>query len=125
MKKQKLNQQIKVVLLFVIGVILISAALILLSPSFKADSQLGVDIPGSSGVTDFRGYLTAIVNFCTNTLGPTLATLMIIIGGYLYMSSAGDTTQTNKAKDIIFGAIFGYLILFLLKLILNVIGVTY
>lgn len=129
-KRLHQNQQLKMTLLFVFGVLLVATALIILFPSFKADPSvvpasegLGVDIPGSSGVLNFYDYANAIIKFCITILGPIIAVLMIIYGGYLYIFSEGDSTKMTNAKDIIFGAIFGYAILFLTKFIANVLGV--
>jgi hypothetical protein len=44
-------------------------------------------------------------------------------GGYRYIFSQGDNTAMTEGKNIIYGAIWGYLILFMTKFIVSVIGV--
>lgn len=52
-------------------------------------------------------------------IGGALAILMIIIAGYSYATSAGDVEKTNKAKEIIVGAITGIMLLLGVVIILN------
>jgi hypothetical protein len=52
------------------------------------------------------------------------AILAIIFAGYLYMTSQGNPESVNKAKDIIIGVVVGVLLLFLLKALLNQIGLN-
>jgi hypothetical protein len=128
-KRKPLSHRTRIAILFLIAVFSISIALVFLFPGFEASSDvipsggLGVSIPGSGGINDFFQYVTAIVAFCTNILGPVLAVAMIIFGGYRYIFSAGDSTALTEGKDIILGAIIGYAMLFLTKLIMNIIGV--
>jgi hypothetical protein len=130
-KNKKTNHRLKIITMFIIAAFLISIALVFLFPEFEASSSdvlpsgidLGAPIPGSGATSNFFEYVTAIVAFCTNILGPVLAIAMIIYGGYRYIFSQGDSTALTEGKDIIFGAIIGYAILFLTKLIINIIGV--
>jgi hypothetical protein len=129
-KKRLPAEQTRITLLFVLGVLLASIALVLFVPGFSADSsvippkgELGVPIPGSSPVTNFYEYVTAVIEFCTTTLGPMVAVIMIMYGGYRYIFSQGDNTAMTEGKNIIYGAIWGYLILFMTKFIVSVIGV--
>lgn len=132
-KKKLMSHRVRITIMFVVAVLLISVAFIFLFPGFEASTanpsdvlpptDLGVPIPGSGTINNLFEYITAIIAFCTNILGPVLAVAMIIYGGYRYIFSQGDSTALTDGKDIIFGAIFGYAILFLTKLIVNIIGV--
>lgn len=128
-KKKRYQQQIKIAILFVAAVTLASIGLLLLFPNFKADStvvpsgNIAVPFPGSGAVTDMYTYVSALVTFCTNILGPILAVGLIVYGGYLYIFSQGDNSKMTNAKDTIFGAIWGYLLLFMVKLIISILGV--
>lgn len=52
------------------------------------------------------------------------AVLMIIVAGYMYMTSQGNPEQINRAKDILIGVIAGVVLLFTIQVLLkNVIGV--
>lgn len=131
MKKKELHNRTKIIIMFIVAVFLISAALIFLFPGFEASSpsdvipqiDMGAPIPGAGPINNFFEYVTALVAFCTNILGPVVAVAMIVYGGYRYIFSQGDATALTEGKDIIFGAILGYAILFLTKLIINIIGV--
>lgn len=48
------------------------------------------------------------------------ATLMIVIGGFQWLTSAGDPTKIASAKDRIYSAILGLLILACLEVILRI-----
>jgi len=130
-KRKPLNHRVKIIIMFIIAVFLISAALIFLFPGFEASPSdvlpsgvdLGAPVPGAGAINNFFEYVSAIVAFCTNILGPVVAVAMIIYGGYRYIFSQGDNTALTEGKDIILGAIIGYSILFLTKLIINIIGV--
>lgn len=63
-------------------------------------------IPGFGTPTDFPSYVVAVYKFGLWTIGIS-ALLMITLGGYIYLTSAGNTSQTGKAKGIITDAIIG------------------
>lgn len=87
-----------------------------------AGVNLGVSLNnGRLTSADYPAYVKALYNSAV-TLGTTAATLMIVYSGYIYLTSQGDTTKTNSAKDILTGAIIGLLILWLIKIILDFIG---
>lgn len=81
-------------------------------------------IPGffDAGETvSFPDYIMAIYKFGLWTIG-LCAMIMIMIGGYMYLTSAGNTASTGKAKEVITDAIIGLilaLISFLLLYIIN------
>lgn len=58
------------------------------------------EIPGFGRPSDFPGYISAVYKFGLWTVGIS-ALLMIVIGGYMYLTSAGNTSQTGKAKEVI------------------------
>ena len=51
-----------------------------------------------------------------------IAVLVIILGGYLYITAAGNATQIEKAKGMIFNAIIGLVLVLLSVMILRFIG---
>jgi hypothetical protein len=67
------------------------------------------EIPGFGKPTSYEGYILAIYNFGLWTVG-IAAVLMISIGAFMYITSAGNTSQTGKAKEIIFDAIAGVIL---------------
>ncbi|MDQ1283822.1 MAG: hypothetical protein QG620_170 [Patescibacteria group bacterium] len=67
-------------------------------------------IPGfETAGGDFPAYILAIYRFGLWTVG-IAALLMISVGGYMYITSAGNNAQTGKAKGIITDAIIGVLL---------------
>jgi len=67
-------------------------------------------IPGTEGdLTSFPDYLQALYKFVIG--GVAIAgLLMLVIGGFFYMTAAGNNAQLTKAKDIIRDALLGIII---------------
>ncbi len=79
-------------------------------------------IPGFEGEpTDFPNFLLSITKFAIWTIG-IAALLMITIGGFWYMTSAGNVSQAETAKRIITDAILGLIIALSAWLLLFVIN---
>ncbi len=79
-------------------------------------------IPGfESAATDFPTYLLSIVKFAIWTVG-IAALLMIIIGGFMYITSAGNTSRMDSAKRVIFDALYGLIVALAAWLLLYVIN---
>ena len=61
------------------------------------------------------------------TLGIVLAPLVFLIGGFVFLTSGGDTNKVQKGKDIMVYAVIGFVIILLVKglveLIENTLGV--
>ena len=74
------------------------------------------DATGGEG--SFRTLARTIVNFFLYFLG-FVATLMIIYGGVLYVTSGGNDESTGKAKKILMYAIVGIVIILLSYAIVN------
>lgn len=85
--------------------------------------EVGVAIPNAGNkFAGYGGYIAAVFKFAMQ-LGIILTTLMIIYAGYKYMTSQGNPTALNEAKDIIIGSLSGFAMLLLIYLILNVFNV--
>lgn len=78
-------------------------------------------IPGGSGSGDFYDYVKDIYNFGIWTVG-IAALLMIMIGGYMYLTSAGNNASMEKAKGVITDAIVGLVMAMLAYLLLYIIN---
>lgn len=78
-------------------------------------------IPGFGKPSDFPSYLIAIYKFGIWTVG-IAAMLMIMIGAYMYMTSAGNNSSTGKAKGIITDAVGGVILALVSWLILYTIN---
>ena len=79
------------------------------------------EIPGFGKPKDFPSYLMAIYKFGLWTVG-IAAMLMITIGGYMYLTSAGNNASMQTAKKIIFDAITGLILALVSYLILYIIN---
>jgi hypothetical protein len=72
----------------------------------------------TGGQGSFRALANTIVNFFLYFLG-FLATVMIIYGGVLYVTSAGNDENVQKAKKILLYAIVGIIVILLSFAIVN------
>lgn len=73
-------------------------------------------------VCNLSSYINEILDWLIPVLGG-VAVLIFIAAGYLYMTSQGNQTQIDTAKNLMIGTITGILLLFLAGLILSEIGV--
>ncbi len=79
----------------------------------------GFITPGQD--VNFPDYLMAIYKFGLWAIGIS-AVFMIMIGGYMYLTSAGNNAQTGKAKGIITDAIAGVILALVSYLLLYTIN---
>ncbi|MFA6963206.1 MAG: hypothetical protein WC227_00605 [Patescibacteria group bacterium] len=86
----------------------------------QAGVQVGLKIDGKDNF-DYGEYVHAIYQFALK-LGGTLTVLMIIYAGFVYMTSQGDNTKINTAKDVFMGTLLGYVLLLTLGMILDFLG---
>lgn len=86
--------------------------------------KIGAPAPGQPNClpqeTAFPQYISMIYTLSI-TLAIILAVIMVIYGGYKYMTSAGNPETLAEAKDIITGAIVGLVLLILAALLLHTI----
>ncbi|OQA04386.1 MAG: hypothetical protein BWY68_00363 [bacterium ADurb.Bin400] len=89
--------------------------------SFDNNSSfnVGVEINGKTSFT-LQEYINTIYGFAIN-FGFTLAILMIIYAGFKYIGSQGNPSATGEAKELMIGAIVGFTILLLIRVILSVV----
>ncbi len=87
-----------------------------------ASAQVGL----SQGVTPFIGTqggtligaIQTIVNILLTIVG-IIAAVMLIIGGIRYVTSQGESEQTEKAKNTILYALIGLIVIGLSAVIVN------
>lgn len=82
-----------------------------------------VDNPGrinvaTGGVGEFRDLLLTFLNFFLGFLG-LLAVLLVIYGGFLYMTAAGDDGKTENGKKVILYAVVGIIIILISFALVN------
>lgn len=73
--------------------------------------------PGSSGA-NLPDAFKSVINVIILAIG-AIAVLMVVIGGLMYVLSAGDPNSTRKAKDTILFAIIGVIVAILAYAIVN------
>ena len=79
-------------------------------------------IPGQESATgDLPGYVQAILN-ATMMIIVLSAVFMISVGGFLYLTSAGNTSRAGQARGIITDAIYGLVLALIAYFILYVIN---
>lgn len=79
-------------------------------------------IPGTDNLgSDLPGYLKALYNVALVIIVLS-AVLMLSIGGFMYLTSAGNTAALSTAKSVIFDALIGLMIALAAYLLLFVIN---
>ena len=84
--------------------------------------DVGVQVEGRNNFKGYNDYINTILKYSIR-LGFALAVLMLIYAGIRYMTSQGNQTTINDAKEIMFGAIIGFVMLLLVEMILVFLGV--
>lgn len=78
----------------------------------------GTQATGTDTSTSFEGGIKQIVNVLLFLIG-AISVVVIIIGGIMYVVSAGDSNTTKRAKDTILYAVVGLIISLLAYAIVN------
>jgi len=99
---------------------LIFPVIVLAAAVSPFSSALAVDFPNPLNVTSFEALLEAITNFIF-WVGITLAPLMLIIAGFMYVTSAGSPTRVAKANSLMLWTLVGLSALIAAKGLVNVI----
>lgn len=83
-------------------------------PSGQVDTDIGC-------ITSVENYINQVLVWAYPVIG-SLAILMIIYSGYVYMTSQGNPERINHAKDVIIGVIVGIVLLFTIRILLTTVG---
>lgn len=102
------------IILFGLGVSFQALALELTWPT----SPFGTPLTDNSTLTDMVRYFYEWGIF----IGGIAVFIALLIGGFLFLTSAGDPGRMKDAKDRIFSALIGLVLLFSIYLILNTIN---
>ncbi len=99
------------------GILAIFLFLILILPSvglaidYTPLIQCGtIAHPDSCKFSDFIGTINRIINWIISMAG-VIFTVSFIYGGFLYVTSAGDTGKQGKAKDVLRSTLKGFVII--------------
>lgn len=71
--------------------------------------------------TTFSAYFLDLINYAV-TIAGALAILVIVFGAFKYVTSGGDDAKAKEGKDIIVGALIGFALLLLIKVIIPLLG---
>ncbi len=95
---------------------------VLPNPSFPNQTGIGGVIPrilpscanDPEGCTRLEDLMTLFTNISQVVLAGTGMVLLgvMVYGGFLYLTSAGDTTKVKKATQMLYSCIFGLVIVF-------------
>lgn len=97
------------------------------APAFAADCSTPADCAkagvtatggGTGAPTDIGAVIKSIINLLLFILG-AVSVIMIVIGGFKYVVSNGDSSQTKSAKDTILYAVIGLIVALLAYAIVN------
>ena len=84
----------------------------------------GVAINGETSFSSYMDYIAHIFAFALKA-GAVLTIIMVIYAGYKYITSQGNPTALNEAKDIIAGSLSGFVMLLLIFFILRMFNLPY
>jgi len=122
------NKVLGLRILIFLAVIFITGVLFSFSFSVQAASSSPYNytqlekIPGfESAGSDLKSFVGSIYKFGIWTVG-IAAVLMITIGGFMYLTSAGNTSKMDVAKRVVMDAIIGLIVALAAYLILYVIN---
>lgn len=89
-----------------------------LTPADCAKKGVNSANPGGGTPTDIGKIIKDITNLLLFILG-AVSVIMVVIGGFKYVVSNGDSSQTKSAKDTILYAVIGLIVALLAYAIVN------
>lgn len=98
--------------------ILTFTVLFLSAPSlaFAQNTSLSNPLP----TTDVREIIALIIRAAISVSG-SIALLMFVYGGFLWLTSAGNTTQIDKGKKVLLWAVLGIVLIASAYVVVNAI----
>ncbi|HEX9503062.1 MAG TPA: hypothetical protein VF974_01935 [Patescibacteria group bacterium] len=103
---------------FVLTFVFALAPLVFAQTGWQTPSAGGTGLPNDTSVS---GFILKIINIALGVAG-LVAVLFLIIGGFRYITSAGNEETAESAKKIIINAIIGVVIIILSFVIVRVIS---
>lgn len=105
-------------------ILLVVLTLVMIAAPFVVDAQYRDPNPGGTGLpadTKLSEFILNIINIALGVAG-LVAVLFLIIGGFRYITSAGNEEASEQAKKIILNAIIGIVVIILSFVVVRVIG---
>ncbi len=101
------------------------AAVIILAPAAVTYAQLPTNIGTTAGLrrdeTSFSQLVTFVINIMLG-IAFVVAVLFLIIGGFQYITSAGNEEAAEKGKGTVVNALIGIVIIILSYVMVNVVS---
>lgn len=94
------------------------SCLLSLASYFLALPVLAQGLPNPLGTTDVRDIIANVIRAALGLVG-SIALLMFIYGGFLWMTSGGNDEKVKKGKDTLVWATLGMVLIFAAYAILN------
>lgn len=107
--------------ILVAGLFLVISCLALITEAKAALSPLNVEFTRATSASDFSQLVGNFLKWILTVAG-SLAMLIIIIGGVMYISSSGDEQKTVLSKKIVLGAIGGLILVLIAYSIITLLG---
>lgn len=105
-------------------VILVVLFFLVAFPAFAQDSGLvicGIGEANPCTICDIWALANKVINFILFTLATPILIIVLIAGGFIYLTSGGNPKKTETAKGLITSAIAGIIIAFAAWLIVDTI----
>ena len=110
----KLFSKRKIILLATVVLVLLAVVFLSINATLAQTDIYGVNYSTDVGLSsvDIRVSIVKIVRVILGILG-VIALAIILYGGFVWMTSHGDSAQVEKAKKILLNAVIGLIIIFL------------
>ena len=103
---------------------IIALAIVGFSPHASAQVTFSDPLNGSLGSADLRATVISIISWALGLLA-LIAVVLVIYGGFVWMTAAGNEENVEKAKKIISAAVIGLIIILLAWAIVSFVGNTF
>ena len=119
MQKIKINPMLKLnkfkiskTAILAVFLITLIAVFGLLATTVLAQASLGLEVPAGTGLgtRDLKDLIMSIVQILLGFLG-IAAIIVILYGGYIYMTSEGEPDNIDRAKKILINGVVGLVII--------------
>lgn len=100
-----------------------TAIVYLVQQTLKSKSKVTTELGGVRGPDTAAQVVEALIQLGL-AFGAVVAVLFLVLGGYRYMTSQGNQTQTESAKNTVLYSMIGLVVIFLSTLIFRTIKST-
>ncbi len=89
----------------------------------QAKFTLGLPFTAQAEYNTFGEYFTALLGFAIE-IAIAISVIIFMYAGFLYAHSQGSPAPINTAKELVAGVLTGLAILFLIRLVTPLLGIT-